>query len=348
MLRVACPAMLCKTLWIMGLARGPASGALSTGRRRPGRSGGMLELEPPLAVLRGARPPAPAWFDAAMARRPQEARIEVAGAGIEVLAWGARGRPGLLLLHGGMAHARWWAHVAPLLARGCRVAALSWSGMGGSDWRPAYSVDLYVEECLAAADWAGLFDAGPPMVAAHSFGAAAGAQLAHAHGHRLAGVAILDSGAAPPALKAFARRRFPGGRAYPTLEAALARFRLAPEQPVDKLYIADMIARHALREVEGQWRWRFDPNFFTRMARWDSWAAIAAPACPLAFVYGEHSRIATSGIIAQQRARAPAGTPFIELPQAHHHLMIDRPLALVAVLRTLSALWMGVAPPAGD
>jgi pimeloyl-ACP methyl ester carboxylesterase len=303
----------------------------------------MLELEPPLVALRGGRPPAPTWFGAALEATPEEGRIQVAGAAIEALAWGERGRPGLLLLHGGMAHAHWWAHVAPLLARTHRVAALSWSGMGGSDWREAYSVDLYVEEALAVSRWAGLFDAGAPAVAAHSFGAAAGARLAHVHGGALAGVAILDSGAAPPSLKAFARRSLPGGKAYPSLEAALARFRLAPEQPVANLFIADMIARHSLREADGQWRWRFDPDFFTRMERWDSWAAIAAPACPLAFVYGEFSHIATSDVIARQRSQAPAGTPFIELPQSHHHLMIDQPLALVAVLRTLCAVWTGAA-----
>jgi pimeloyl-ACP methyl ester carboxylesterase len=299
----------------------------------------MLELEPPLAHLAGARPPAPAWFEAALAEHPEEARLPVEGAAIESLAWGERGRPGLLLLHGGMAHARWWAHIAPLVARTHRVAALSWSGMGGSDWRPAYGIDLYVREALAVADWAGLFEAGAPVVAAHSFGGAVGARLAQLHGQRLAGVAILDSGAAPPSLNAFARRALPGGRAYPSLAAALARFRLAPEQPVANLYIADMIARHSLHEADGAWRWRFDPAFFTRIERWDSWPALACPACPLAFVHGEHSHIATPEVVARQRAHAPAGTPFIEIADAHHHLMIDQPLALVAVLRTLCALW---------
>lgn len=301
----------------------------------------MMELEPPLAHLAGARPPAPAWFAQVLAQQPEAGRIAVEGAGIEALAWGQPGRPGLLLIHGGMAHAHWWAHIAPFLASTHRVAAFSLSGMGGSDWRDSYSVGTYVAEALAVAEWAGLFAGGPPVVAAHSFGAAAGARLAHDHGSRLAGVAILDSGVAPPSMKAFARRSLPGGRAYPSLEAALARFRLAPEQPVGNLFIADMIARWSLREADGQWRWRFDPNFFTRMARWDSWPAIAAPTCPLAFVHGEHSLIATPDIVARQRAQAPAGTPFVEIPQAHHHLMIDQPLALVSVLRTLCALWQG-------
>ena len=86
----------------------------------------------PLAHLRGQRP-APDWFEQALRHAPQRTWHEVAGARIETLAWGEIGKPGLLLLHGNGAHADWWSFIAPLLASDYRVAALSWSGMGGSD-----------------------------------------------------------------------------------------------------------------------------------------------------------------------------------------------------------------------
>ena len=31
--------------------------------------------------------------------------------------------------------------------------------------------------------------------------------------------------------------------------------------------------------------------------------------------------------------------PFIEIPEAHHHIMLDQPLAFVAALRTLLQEW---------
>ena len=42
--------------------------------------------------------------------------IEVEGAKVEVLAWGQRGKPGLMFLHGGAAHADWWSFIAPFFA----------------------------------------------------------------------------------------------------------------------------------------------------------------------------------------------------------------------------------------
>lgn len=299
----------------------------------------MNEPDWPLAALGGVVPPAPEWFTRALAHAPETVPITVKGAAIELLAWGRVGAPGVLLCHGGMAHARWWSHIAPFLADTHRVAALSWSGMGGSGWRDAYSIDTYVAEAIAAAETAGLFASGPPVIVAHSFGGAAAALAAHRHGARLAGVLFVDSGVSPPNPDAFMRRFTPGGKSYSSLEAALARFRLAPEQPVEHVYIADRIARDALHETRDGWTWRFDPGFFTRIAAWDSWAAIQAPACPLAFIYGEHSRIVPPELRARQRAHAPSGTPFVSIPNSHHHVLIDQPLALIAAIEIFLAFW---------
>ena len=46
-------------------------------------------------------------------------------------------------------------------------------------------------------------------------------------------------------------------------------------------------------------------------------------------------------ILAYTQAHAPPGTPTIVVPDSGHHVMLDQPLALVAVLRTLTqpGLW---------
>ncbi len=36
--------------------------------------------------------------------------------------------------------------------------------------------------------------------------------------------------------------------------------------------------------------------------------------------------------------------PFVEIPQAHHHVMLDQPLALIAALRALLADWEHSVP----
>lgn len=85
----------------------------------------------PLARFRGETPEAPRWFQQAIAQAPERRRIPVSGAGIELLTWGEIGKPGLLFLHGNGAHADWWSFIAPFFAADWRVAAISWSGMGG-------------------------------------------------------------------------------------------------------------------------------------------------------------------------------------------------------------------------
>ena len=97
------------------------------------------EIAAPLARFHGETPPAPAWFDKALADAPERTTVEVEGAAIELLTWGEVGKPGLVFLHGNGAHADWWSFIAPFFAADYRIAALSWSGQGGSGWRERYS-----------------------------------------------------------------------------------------------------------------------------------------------------------------------------------------------------------------
>ena len=42
-----------------------------------------------------------------------------------------------------------------------------------------------------------------------------------------------------------------------------------------------------------------------------------------------------SGSMIFMRETLPSGTPFVAVPEAGHHLMVDQPLAVVAALRAL-------------
>ena len=83
---------------------------------------------------------------ARVANEPERSFVAVEGARVETLAWGERGKPGLMFLHGGAAHADWWSFIAPFFARERRVVAPSFTGMGRSDWRPAYDFRQFVRE----------------------------------------------------------------------------------------------------------------------------------------------------------------------------------------------------------
>src|SRR6202022_3663783 len=45
---------------------------------------------------------------------------------------------------------------------------------------------------------------------------------------------------------------------YETFDAALARFRLMPEQLCDNPFIVEFIGRHSLKRAEAGWVWKFD------------------------------------------------------------------------------------------
>ncbi len=320
--------------------------------------GGAETKEGPLAVFRGAAPPAPAWFPEALKRTPERSFVAVAGAQIECLAWGERGKPGLLLMHGNAAHADWYSFIAPFFADRFRIVAMSWSGMGGSDWRERYTVDLFAQEALAAAETGGVF-AGPgkPVFIAHSFGALTLRYLAVHHGDRIAGAVVLDSrtdmmGRPPPRPGEDPRRPGPPdahtrtrpNNVYPSFEAALARFRLAPPQPCENLYLVDYIARRSLKQApladgSGQgWTWKFDPFLFRNFSVEDPAALNGAPTCPMAMIWGARSQIMQLDRLATIRAMDMGG-PMIEIPDSGHHLMLDQPLALVTALDALLQTW---------
>jgi pimeloyl-ACP methyl ester carboxylesterase len=312
----------------------------------------------PLAPFAGRKPDAPQWFDDAVAQRPQESRIDVLGAEIELLTWGDTGKPGLLLLHGNGAHAGWYRFIAPFFTEHYRVAAMSWSGMGASGWRKEYTLDAFVAEIMAATEAAGLYAGiAKPLVVGHSFGSFPLSEAARRHGERFSGIVVVDSPFLTPERREERRRergtqpQRPRGlhphRVYPTLEAALARFRLAPLQPCENLYIADLIAREGLIPAKAEdgspgWTWRFDPYLWRDFLMPDLTAILGASKCPVALIRGARSQLMQTPDFDYTHSLMPAGSPRMEIPDAEHHVMIDQPLAFVSALNGLLAAWPAI------
>jgi pimeloyl-ACP methyl ester carboxylesterase len=306
------------------------------------------DVTAPLARFQGERPPAPAWFAHSLAHAPERSFVSVEGADIELLAWGERGKPGLMFLHGGRAHADWFSFIAPFFADDFRVAAISMSGAGRSDWREAYDVAQYGRELVAGAHAAGLFEAQTsPVFVGHSFGSRPVMAVAARTDLQLRGAVILDAAVSSPDAPEihFSPPRI--SRVYPSLKSALQRFRLMPSQPCENAYLLDHIARESLKLAPGEdgqdgLTWRFDPCQFQRLAggvRDGAAVALKSAQCPLAFIWGEQSRIVQPANLAYTRSITPPGTVFASLPQAGHHLFLDQPLAVVSALRVLLASW---------
>ena len=278
----------------------------------------------------------PAWFTAALAAEPARGAVTVAGTEISYRAWGEAGSTGLVLVHGGAAHARWWDHIGPLLTAGRRVLAVDLSGHGDSGRRAAYSLDGWADEVRAVADAGGI--AGPPIIIGHSMGGFVALRAAGMFGTQLEGIVVIDSPVqdlTPEDRAARQQRAFGPLRVYPTREAAIGRFHPIPDQPALP-YVLHHVAETSIRAVDGGWSWKFDPAVFGR--------AQGAPtllrqlACRVALFHAEH------GIVPPQTTELMYDSlgqraPLIEIPAARHHVMLDQPIALVTALRTLLADW---------
>lgn len=278
----------------------------------------------------------PEWFTAALAVPARQRTVAVAGATISYRMWGESSPRGLVLVHGGAAHSRWWDHIGPLLTGGRRVVALDLSGHGDSDRREHYDLDVWAREVLAVAADAGIEL--PPTVIGHSMGGFVTLRLASLVGARIAGAVAVDSPVrevTPEEEAARQQRAFGPLRVYPSRAAALARFRTIPEQPTLP-YAAAHVAATSIRRLGDGWSWKFDPRIFARVH--PSLAQLTRLDCRVALLRAEH------GIVSPQVSEAMYDrlgrvAPVIEIPAAGHHIMLDQPIALVAAIRTLLSDW---------
>ena len=301
-----------------------------------------------LAGFGGRKPPAPEWFTRAIANAPERSFVDVRGAAIETLTWGDRGKPGVLFLHGNGANADWWSFIAPFLADDYRVAAMSFSGMGGSGWRDRYNYDLYGTEALEVAEATGLFEGkSGPVIIGHSFGAFITSGVIARGGARLSGAMLLDG----PFLASAERKKRREKRGeprpkniYDTLAQALARFRFAPDQDCANLFIADWIARSSLREfrrADGSvgWTWRFDPHLWMGFLHGYPDKDLRAAQCPIAVIGGERSGFVAGKFMYELEPYIPKGSPMIVIEDSDHHIMADQPLKLVEAIKAQLGKW---------
>lgn len=301
----------------------------------------------PLGAYKGQRPAAPDWFETAISNRYETHFLERDGAKVHYQTWGDKTKPGLLLTHGNGAHAHWWDFVAPYFTDQYYVVAVTLSGMGDSDWRSVYDMATFSADQLAVAEATGLFDhAVKPLLVSHSFGGFVTMRTAGKYGDRFAGAVIVDSPVSPPDENNDGPpRRDRPNKVYPSLESALARFRLAPPQPCQNHYAMDYIARHSLRESDdgkgAGWQWKFDPSIWRRfdMEGMSPSEMVKRVACPLAIMRGEDSAIMLDHVWQYMQELLGPDVPFISIPHAHHHVMLDQPVAFISALRTLLAAW---------
>ena len=301
-----------------------------------------------LADLEGLTQPRPSWFEAALSIPRREHVVPCDGGTLHGFSWGDPQKPAVLFTHGMMAHARCWAFIAPLLAEHFHLAAFDISGMGDSSWHDVYTHEQRAAEALV---FANALEMEKPQLVCHSFGGSVGLMAAQLYPESFSSLIICDMTMLRPedvapfeqarmAQPGFARQRT-SNKVYETLEAAMARYRLAPQQPCENDFLFEYMAYHSLKQVVGGYVWKFDPKILSpdRMKDTGWWGSLstrfAELEMPKAIVHGELSELFAPHIARYMREITDHRVPVVGIEQAYHHVMLDQPVALAA---TLSAL----------
>jgi pimeloyl-ACP methyl ester carboxylesterase len=280
------------------------------------------------------------WFTQAVSTPPEDRFVDVDGCRIHYLRWGQAGKPGLCFVHGGFAHAHWWDWIAPFFTGAFNVVALDLGGMGDSGHREKYALDTFAEEVAAVCVHAGLDDL--PVVVGHSFGGLVALRRGALSGARMGGIVLVDFPIRPPGYERERGQQRLTGRTkeiYPSVDAALDRFKLLPPQPCENAFIVDYIARRSMAEVAGGWSWKFDPRIFDERDYGQPADDLARLHCRVAAIYGERSALFPPEIRDYMSGLLAGRAPMIAVPEAHHHLFLDQPLAFVVALRALIEAW---------
>ena len=287
---------------------------------------------------------APKWFLDALAQKPDTKTVKIKGSKISYNCWGEKNKPGLIFVHGGMAHADWWNFITPYFLKTHRVIAMNLGGMGDSEWRKEYSTETWGLEIEGVCKKEKLKK---PIIIGHSLGGMCGVYAASIMKKNLYGLVIVDTAILPPSDKPpkfdFKIR---ANKIYKSLKEIKSRFRLVPGQ-IDALgYIMEYIAEKSIKKNKGGWTWKFDPNymkifnsesFLERQAVYRN--KLKGLKCRVAILRGEKSVIFPGSSAKYMHELMDKKSPIINVPEAHHHIMVDQPMALISALRSLIIDW---------
>jgi len=270
---------------------------------------------------------------------PHVRRVTAAGCEVNVVEWGSADAPPVLLLHGGMAHARWWDLVASRLASRLHLFAIDLPGHGDSPWlepsRYAHVEMAVIRDLLAT------LAPGRWTLGGHSNGGLQAVVVAAAGESPVAGLVVvdipLDPGAERLMRSGVGFRRIPQPR-WSSRDEAVAAFRLYPRDGDAPLDAIAHVASHSVRpETDGTWTSKFDWRWFRGRdpeapnPYRDFGGQLRRIPCPTLIVRGERSSIQSADDHAALLATIPDARGVV-IGGAGHNPHVERPAETAAAL----------------
>jgi pimeloyl-ACP methyl ester carboxylesterase len=172
------------------------------------------------------------------------------------------------------------------------------------------------------------------VIVGHSMGGHNAIACAAWNPRSIRGLVIVDSRPAIPAerLAQMKERGERPPRRHPTVEAAVAAFRLLPPETTADPALLAHLARAGVVWRDGAVSTRFDPACYAARLPVDGWPLLARITAPTLVVRGERSPILPRPM-AERLVAELATARLVEIPGAYHHLVLDRPDTFVAELR---------------
>ncbi len=267
----------------------------------------------------------------------KERQFKIDGLIFNCLDYGGKGKPPILFLHGGSAHAHWWDLVGPAFANDWHALSLDQRGHGDSQWTEdwAYGSRHYVADLARIIETSGF---GDPVLVGHSMGGHNALLYAAEENARVRAVAVIDTLAeygerAVSFLRAYAEKE---PRRFTSLEEAVANFKIAPKETLASKEILDYIARHSYRRQEdGTWVHKFDRRTLIREPL-NIWEGLSRILCPTLVIKIKDSFLLPLEAAQKMAAALPRGR-CIQIENSYHHVMLDNPPALISALRQFLA-----------
>lgn len=281
---------------------------------------------------------APEWFIDAI-NYPTQSQFTKTSDGYRVHYVGCNGhegeKPVLLFVHGRRASSIAWKFIAPFFVERYRVYCMDFSGMGESQYRDEYDEpECFLRDIDAVVE--AISDDAPVTLICHSFGGAIGVSYLNRMPEKVKRLVVVDAPVIVPGIEGmkFIPRK---GRPipYPEYFTIAERYVLDPQQPALP-WILRYMAYHSIKKVEGGWLWKFDPEI-TNGAEIsvDYQGALFNYGDKLDLVCGDSSALFSEETLNSIRKHLKPGRDIVVIPNSHHHIMLDQPLALIAALKAL-------------
>ncbi|MDX2033477.1 MAG: alpha/beta hydrolase [Blastocatellia bacterium] len=252
--------------------------------------------------------------------------------------WGSEGKPTMILVHGGLDHARNWDWVARALRDDFHVYALDLRGHGNSAWAPGalYTIAEHMLDLSALADVIG---ESPIYLIGHSLGGIIALHYTGIYPERVRKLVSIEGFGPPPSHPIHkpasertrewierirsAEKREP--RSYPDLDTAVARMKEANP------HLSDDVARHLTLHgtnwnSDGSLVWKFDnfargfPPYGTDID--DAREILSHITCPTLLFWGMESWAADPE--KDGRAKVIRNHRLVKVPNAGHWVHHDQ------------------------